>query len=134
MDEKGLDEYLKSIQRSAEQLREELRPVAVKMVKQTLVMTELARAEGIEVNVDDVKAEIETMTKDVAKDRLEMITQILTAPQSQVNIASALATRKTLARLADIAQGLAPLPEKKDKAESAPQLESAEKKESEAKQ
>jgi trigger factor len=134
MDEKGLDEYLKSIQRSAEQLREELRPVAVKMVKQTLVMTELARAEGIEVNVDDVKAEIETMTKDVAKDRLEMITQILTAPQSQVNIASALATRKTLARLADIAQGLAPLPEKTDKAESAPQLESAEKKESETKQ
>ncbi len=128
MDEKGLDEYLKSIQRSAEQLREELRPVAVKMVKQTLVMTELAKAEGIEVNVNDVKAEIENMTKDVTAERREMITQILTAPQSQVNIASAVATRKTLERLSEIAQGIAPPPQP-EKTEPAAAVEQPEKKE-----
>jgi trigger factor len=106
MDEKGLEEYLKSIQRSAEQLHEELRPVAVKMVKQALAMTEVAKAEGIEVNVNDVKEEVANMTKDVAADKRETISQILTAPQSQVNIASAIATRKTIDRLSDIAKGI----------------------------
>jgi trigger factor len=129
MDAKGLDEYLKSIQRTAEQLREELRPVAVKMVKQTLVMTEVAKAEGIEVNVNDVKQEVENMTKDVAVERRETLNQILTAPQSQVNIASAIATRKTVTRLTDIAQGLAPEKEKEktetEKAESAENKEGA---------
>jgi trigger factor len=125
MDEKGLDEYLKSIQRSAEQLREELRPVAIKMVKQSLAMTEVAKAEGIEVNVNDVKEEVEGMTREVPAERKETLTKILTAPQSQVNIASAIATRKTVSRLTDLAQGIAvepvvaAVPEKTEKVEDA---------------
>ena len=52
MDEKGMDEYLQSINKTPEQLREELRPSAVRSLKQSLVLTEVARAENIKIEAD----------------------------------------------------------------------------------
>jgi trigger factor len=39
-DEKGMDQYLQSIQKTPEQFRDELKPIAVRNIKQSLVMTE----------------------------------------------------------------------------------------------
>jgi trigger factor len=104
VDEKGMDEYLKSIKRTPEQLREELRPVAERMVKQTLVLTEVARAEDVQVNQNDVKEYVESMTKDIEPERKDTYMQLLSLPQSQANIASSIATRRVIERLTEIAQ------------------------------
>jgi trigger factor len=102
MDEKGMEEYLKSIQKTADQLREDLKPMAVKTIKQSLVLTEVAKAEGIKIEQADLKNEIETMVKDMEGDRKEKMLELLTYPQNQVNIASSIATRRTVEKLTEL--------------------------------
>jgi trigger factor len=118
MDEKGMDEYLATVNRTPEQLREELRPVAIKTIIQSLVLTEVAKAENIEIKEEDVKNEIEGMTKEIAAERRDKLVEILSLPQSQMNIASAVATRKTVERLAEIAQAPAGTEQKTENAEA----------------
>ncbi len=103
MDEKGMDEYLQSMNKTPEQFRDELRPVAMRSVKQSLVLTEVARTENIQIDESDFKNEIENMIKGITDERKEQFIQLLSSPQSQANIASAIATRKTVDRLAEIA-------------------------------
>ncbi len=104
MDEKGLDEYLASIKKTAAELREEFRPLAIRSVKQSLVMTEVARGEDVKVEKEDIQTEIESMTKDLPSDRKQQLLGLLTVPQNQMNVASSVATRKTLEKLLEIAQ------------------------------
>ena len=86
-DEKGMDEYLKSIQKTAEQFREDIKPMAIRSIKQSLVLTEVAKAEGIKVEQADLKAEIEGMVKDIEGERKQKLFELLSHPQNQVNIA-----------------------------------------------
>lgn len=103
MDEKGMEEYLKSIQKTEDQLKEDLKPMAVKNIKQSLVITEIARAENIKVEQADIKNEIEAMTKDIEdSERKQKMEEILSYPQNQVNIASSIATRRTVEKLSEI--------------------------------
>ena len=104
VDEKGMDEYLKSIQKTPEQLREEFRPLAIKSIKQSLVLTEAAKAEDIKIESSELKNEIENMVKDVAEERKQQLVDILTAPQSQMRIVSSIATRRIIEKLVEIAQ------------------------------
>jgi trigger factor len=104
MDEKGLDQYLQSIQKTPEQLREEMRPPASKSIKQSLVLTEVARTENVQIEKADLEKEIQNMTRDLPTERRGKILEILNMPQSQVNIASTIATRKTLEILTAMAQ------------------------------
>ncbi len=104
MDEKGMEEYLASIKKTPEQFREELRSSAIRSLKQSLVLTEVAHKEDIKVDESDIKNEIENMTKDVPEDKKEQLVQFLNIPQYQVNMASAIVTRKVVDRLTQIAQ------------------------------
>ncbi len=104
LDEKGMDEYLKSIQKTAEQIRDELRPVAVRSIKQSLVLTEAAKAEGVKIEKADLDSEIETMTRDMTADRKDQMVELLTAPQAQFSIVSSIATRKIIEKLAEMAK------------------------------
>jgi trigger factor len=101
-DEKGMEEYLKSIQKTSEQFREDLKPVAVRSLRQSLVMTEVAKAEGIKVEQADLKNEIEGMVKDIDGEQKKKLFELLSYPQNQVNMASSIATRKTVARLTEL--------------------------------
>jgi trigger factor len=109
-DEKGMDEYLKSMQKTVEQFREDIKPVAIRSIKQSLVLTEIAKAEGIKVEQDDLKAEIEGMVKDIEGERKQKLFELLSHPQNQVNIASQIATRKTVSKLIEMINS----PEKKE--------------------
>jgi trigger factor len=109
-DEKGMDEYLKSIQKTAEQFREDIKPVAIRSIKQSLILTEIAKVEGIKVEQDDLKAEIEGMVKDIEGERKQKLFELLSHPQNQVNIASQIATRKTVGKLIEMIS----TPEKKE--------------------
>jgi trigger factor len=69
MDEKGMDQYLQSIQKTAQQLRDELRPGAIRSLKQSLVLTEVAKKEDIKLENTDIQNEIQNMVKDIPEER-----------------------------------------------------------------
>ena len=113
-----MDEYLKTINHTPEQLREELRPIAERTVRQSLVLTEVAKAEKIEISESDYKGEVENMTKDMPDDRKGKMVELLNLPQSQVSLASAIATRKTVQKLAEFTGGPEASPPKSENIET----------------
>ena len=98
----GLEEYLRSINKTQEELREELYPLAVKRVTWSLVLEKIAEEEKIEVSDAELKTEIENLTKGAgeSKDELE---KLLNTPQSHESIKHQLIIRKTIQRLVEIA-------------------------------
>ena len=101
-----LEEYLKSINKTGEQLREEIRPVAVKRVTQSLVLDKIAGEEKIEVSRSEVDDEIENLVKNAAENK-DKLREMLGTPQAQNSIKQLLIRRKTIQRLAEIAKGSA---------------------------
>jgi len=100
----NLEEYLKSIDKTEEQLHEELHPVATKRVTQSLVLGKVAETEKIEVGQKEIDSEIEAMLKN-ATDKKDELQRALNAPSSRDSIRQILLTRKTVGRLVEIAQG-----------------------------
>lgn len=100
---KDLEQYLKSINKTEEELREELRPLATKMVTRSLVLGKVAEEEKIEANDSEIGAEIENMTKSAAENKDEL-QKFLNTPQSKESIKQLLITRKTIQRLVEIAK------------------------------
>jgi len=97
----GLEEYLASINKTEEELRAELYPLAVKRVTWSLVLSKVAEAEKIEVGDAEIDAEIENLTKGGAENKDEL-GSFLNAPQSRESIERWLMTRKTMQRLVEI--------------------------------
>lgn len=101
----GLDDYLKSINKTEEQLREEMGPVATKRVTRSLILGKVAEEEKTEVNDTEINDEIESMMKSAAekidKDELR---EFLNTPHSRESIKDLLITRKTLQNLVEIAK------------------------------
>jgi trigger factor len=100
----GLEEYLRGINKTEEELREELRPLATRRVTRSLVLGRVAEEEKIEVTDSEIEAEIENMTKGAAakKDELQ---KFLNRPQSKESIRQLLTPRKTIQQLVEIAKG-----------------------------
>jgi trigger factor len=100
----GMDQYLKSINKTAEQLQEELRPVAVKNVAASLVLGKIAGEEKIEVTAADIENGISNMTRNVAADKKEEFRKLLDTPRTRESLEQSLKTRKTIERLSEIAR------------------------------
>jgi len=100
----GLEAYLQSINKTEEQLREELRPLAKKRVEGSLVLEEIARKEAIKVDDSEIKTEIDSLTKNAgeSKDELE---RLLNTPRSRESIKQRLIIRKAVQRLVEVAKG-----------------------------
>ncbi len=105
MDNKGLEEYLRSINKTEEELREELRPPATKRVTQSLVLGRITEEEKIEVSDAEIDTEIENMTKNADEDKRDELHGFLNTPQARESIKQTLMTRKTIQRLVEIAKG-----------------------------
>jgi len=101
---RGMDEYLQSINKTAEQLREELRPVATKNVAASLVMSKIAEAEKIEITETDIENGISNMTRGAGDDKIDELRKMLDTPQTRESIKQSLKTRKTIERMTDIAK------------------------------
>jgi len=99
----GLEEYLKSINKTGEELREELHPSATKRVTQSLVLGKIAEEEKIEVSDSEINDEIENMTKGATENKDEL-NKFLDTPQARQSIGQLLLTRKTVQRLVEIAE------------------------------
>jgi len=106
MDGKGLEDYLRSINKTGEELREELRPLAMKRVTSSLVLGKLAEEEKIEVSASEIDAEIETMAKNATENKDELH-QFFNTPQARESIRQILITRKTIQKLVEIAKAVA---------------------------
>jgi trigger factor len=100
----GMDQYLKSINKTAEQLHEELRPVATKNVAAALVLGKIAEEEKIEVTEGDMKNGINNMARSIAADKKEEFLKLLDNPRTRDSLEQSLKTRKTIERLTEIAK------------------------------
>ncbi len=100
----NLEQYLSSINKTEEQLHEELHPVATKRIAQSLILGKIAEREKIEISAAEIDNEIEETTKSATqnKDDLE---KVLNTPQARESIEQTLLTRKTVQRLVEIARG-----------------------------
>lgn len=107
MDDKSFEAYLKSINKTKEALREELRPIATKRVTQSLALDKIAEEEKIEVGDDEIETEKERMTKGMDEDRRNELQGFFQSSEVRESIRRTLITQKTVQRLAEIARGLA---------------------------
>jgi len=105
MSGKNLEEYLKNINKTEEELREELHPLATKRVTASLVLERITEEEKIEVGDAEIDTEIENMTKDADEDKRDKLKGFLNAPQARESIKQTFLTRKTIQRLVEIAKG-----------------------------
>lgn len=104
MSGRALEDYLKSVNKTEDELREELRPVATKNVNGSLVLGKVAEAEKIEVSDSEVDAEIDGMTRGAADDKKDELRKLMNTPQTRDSIKRSLITRKTIERLVEIAK------------------------------
>ena len=96
-------EYLKRSNRTEEELKQELRPIAKKRLTHGLVLGKLAEQEEIEIDpsaVDNRVGEIVSGAEDK-----EQATQFCSLPQVRQSVAQSLLTQKTTDRLLEIATG-----------------------------
>lgn len=101
-DEHNMESYLASIGKTAEQVQEELRPIADTRLRRSLVLSQLTGAENIEAADEEIEAEIDRMTAS-AGERGAQLRQLFDSENGRDTIRRNLLTRKTLARLVEIA-------------------------------
>ncbi len=100
----GLDDYLRGVKMTREELRDELRPLATKRVTRSLVLGKVAEEEKMEVGAAEIDAEIEAMAKR-AGEQADEIRRIFSSPSSRQSLERMLIARKTVERLVAIASG-----------------------------
>jgi trigger factor len=105
MSGRSLEDYLRSINKTEGQLREELRPVAEKNVSSSLTLSKLAETEKIEVTPAEIDESLDQMAGNASEERKEELLKMMDTPQTRESIRQSLLTRKTIEFLADIAKG-----------------------------
>ena len=99
---RGLEAYLAGLGKTEEQVREEFRPIADTRLRRSLILTEVADAEHIEVSGAEIDAEIERMTA-AAGAQAPRLRELFSSAAGRDTIRRRLLTDKTLARLVEIA-------------------------------
>jgi trigger factor len=97
-----LERYLAAIGTTAEEVRNEIRPIAELRLRRSLVLSKVAEAENIEATDEEIAAEIEKMTA-AAGAQAAQLRQIFDTEGGRDTIRRNLLTRKSLARLVEIA-------------------------------
>jgi trigger factor len=95
-----LVDYLEKTNKTEEELKQELRPIAKKRLIQGLVLGKLAEEEKIEIIASEVDNKVDEIAND-AEDR-EKARQFFSLPQVRQSIEQSLLTQKTMDRLLQI--------------------------------
>lgn len=101
---KGLDEYLGSINKTEEELRQELHPLATKRVSRSLTLSKIAEEEKFKVSEPEISTETENILKNTTENK-EELTKFLSTPPARKSVEQVLITRKTIQQLVEIAKG-----------------------------
>jgi trigger factor len=96
--------YLKSIGQTEAQFAEMWREPAELRVKRSLVLNELAEAEGIEVSADEIDQELDSLVAPMGDDAARF-RQMFATEEGVSTIRRNLLSRKTLERLSEIVKG-----------------------------
>jgi trigger factor len=96
----NIDEYIKSIKKTPEEMRADIKPRAEKRVKQSLVLEKLGENEKLEVSEEEVNAEIENLLKSIAENKKEEMR--ISLESSRASIKEMLVVRKALKKLVEI--------------------------------
>jgi trigger factor len=96
-------DYLKRTNKTEEETRKELRPIAKRRLIRSLVLGKLAEEEKIEISPSEVDNKIDEITHD-AEDK-ETAKEFFSLPQIRRSVEESLRTEKTLDRLLQIAIG-----------------------------
>jgi trigger factor len=100
----SLDQYLQLTKKSADELREELRPQAEANLRSFLLLREIGNAEGVQIAPHEIDAEIERMLGTVVDEEQKQARQILERPEQREDIEASLWHRKVVRMLMDVAQ------------------------------
>jgi trigger factor len=95
-----LDGYLRTTGKSVEDLIEEFRPTAEKRVSKSLILAQLVKEEGIEVEDSDIEQEVARMTRVYGQEREVLREALLGNEQITEEIRNRLYGRKVVQRLA----------------------------------
>ena len=98
-----MDTYLRFVGQTEEEWQEHLRPQAEDRLATVLVMRKLAEQEELEVEDDEIDAEIDRLMENSAEETAESFRRVLGSEDSRESIRSSLMNRKILARLVEIA-------------------------------
>lgn len=115
MSGQGMDDYLRSINKTPEQLQEDLRPIAIRNINASLVLSKIAREENVQVSDEEIKNGIANMVRGMAEDKKEEMAKLLDTPHNRQSLTQSLKTRKVIERLAEIAKGDGSSPAKETK-------------------
>ncbi|MCJ7521513.1 MAG: hypothetical protein MUP21_04780 [Dehalococcoidia bacterium] len=99
-DRHGLEDYLNRLKKTQEEFRNDLRPMAERIVLRSLVLQRFAELEGIEVSAADIDAEVENMMQ-YASD--EGVRRLFDSSSARESLRRNLFIRKAIDRLAEIA-------------------------------
>lgn len=100
--EEDMARYLAMIGKSAEELKEEMKPVAEERLRRSLVLAQVSIAENIEVEAREVAAEIDRMIASAGAQG-QQLRQLFQSEGGIDTVQRNLMTRKTLSRLVEIA-------------------------------
>jgi trigger factor len=98
-----LEAYLNQINKTEEEMREELRPLATKRVARSLVLGKIAEEGKIEVTDAEINAELENIAQSAGGDK-DKVQELLESSQARSSVERLLTTRKAIQWLAEIAQ------------------------------
>ena len=96
--------YLRQFGRSEAEFRETWREAAELRVKRSLVLSELAEAEGLDVTAEEIDEELDSLVAPMGEDA-PRFRQMFASEEGVATIRRNLLSRKTLDRLAAIAKG-----------------------------
>ena len=99
-----LEEYLRNIKKTEEELHEDLRPLATRRTTRSLVLGKIVEEEKIEASDSEIDTEIADIKKGATENK-EGLEKVLNTPQARESIEQTLITRKTIQRLVEIAKG-----------------------------
>jgi trigger factor len=116
----GLDNYLKNIGKTVDELKEELKPAATAHLTRSLVLGKLADEEKITVEHEEIDAEIEILVQMAGGERANDMRKGLSSEDAHHAIEQRLMVKKTLERMAQIALGQAKKESQEPAAEASP--------------
>jgi trigger factor len=103
-----IDDYLKSINKTAQQLVDDLKPIAIKNIAASLVLSQIAETEKIEVTEEEIKNGISNMVRSIGQERQDEMLKLLDTPQTRQSLTQSIKTRKTIEFLTNIAKDVKP--------------------------
>jgi trigger factor len=101
-----LEGYLKTTDRSVEDLIEEFRPSAEKRVNKSLILAELVKEEGVEVDDSEIEQEVSSMMRVYGQEKEALHDALLRNEQIREEIRNKLYGRKVVRRLAGLSEGI----------------------------